>query len=116
MAPLLPDHDQPPHRRPALSGPPRRPESRSWPARALLAALVAVLVALPFFAGAPAHSRTRPFPNAPEIDVAKLTSRLLVESLSSRAAYKRLQFLTDRIGHRLSGSPQSEQAIYWALE
>jgi carboxypeptidase Q len=42
-------------------------------------------------------------------------SRIIGEAFASRAAWHRLAELTDTIGHRLSGSPQLDQAIAWAV-
>src|SRR4051812_38396551 len=42
-------------------------------------------------------------------------ARLIGEATSDAFAWHRLATLTDTIGHRLSGSPQLEQAIQWAL-
>jgi carboxypeptidase Q len=41
--------------------------------------------------------------------------RLIREATSDTFAWRRLSVLTDTIGHRLSGSPQLDQAIQWAL-
>ncbi len=40
--------------------------------------------------------------------------RLRTEAYRSHGAYEDLAWLCDRIGHRLSGSPQLDQAILWA--
>jgi carboxypeptidase Q len=42
-------------------------------------------------------------------------SRIIGEAFANRAAWQRLAVLTDTIGHRLSGSPQLDQAIQWAV-
>ena len=42
--------------------------------------------------------------------------RIIGAALTSNKAYERLSYLTDRIGHRLSGSAGLERAIAWALE
>lgn len=42
--------------------------------------------------------------------------RIFATALSSETAWPRLAFLTDRIGHRLSGSPALDRAIAWAAE
>jgi carboxypeptidase Q len=42
--------------------------------------------------------------------------RIIGEALSDTSAWDRLAELTDNFGHRLSGSPQLEQAIRWAVE
>jgi carboxypeptidase Q len=57
--------------------------------------------------------RTAPPWLAPYRDAA---SRLLGEALSSDAAWQRLAYLGDTFGHRLSGSPNLEEAIRWAVE
>jgi carboxypeptidase Q len=43
-------------------------------------------------------------------------ARLIGEAVSDHFAWRRLAVLTDSIGHRLSGSPQLERAIAWAVE
>src|SRR5437764_650232 len=42
-------------------------------------------------------------------------ARLIGEATGDTFAWRRLAILTDTIGHRLSGSPQLEQAIEWAI-
>ncbi|MCZ6850309.1 MAG: peptidase M28 family protein, partial [Planctomycetota bacterium] len=42
--------------------------------------------------------------------------RILQASLARNDAYMKLQELCDGIGHRLSGSPQLDQAIHWAAD
>ena len=42
-------------------------------------------------------------------------SRIIGEALATRAAWNRLSVLTDTIGHRLSGSPELDEAINWAV-
>src|SRR5688572_16157420 len=42
-------------------------------------------------------------------------ARLVGESMASDFAWRRLATLTDSIGHRLSGTPQLDRAIEWAL-
>ena len=44
------------------------------------------------------------------------TGRLMGEALASDAAWQRLAYLGDTFGHRLSGSPNLEAAIRWAVE
>jgi len=44
------------------------------------------------------------------------TGRLLGEAVGSDAAWQRLAYLGDTYGHRLSGSPNLEAAIRWAVE
>ena len=41
--------------------------------------------------------------------------RIIGAALTSNKAYERLEYLTDRIGNRLSGSPNLELAIAWAM-
>jgi carboxypeptidase Q len=43
-------------------------------------------------------------------------SRLIGAALADRFAWRRLAELTDTIGHRLSGSPELDRAILWAME
>ncbi len=43
-------------------------------------------------------------------------NRLIGEALGNHFAWTRLAELTDRFGHRLSGSPQLDAAIQWAAE
>src|SRR5687768_12685721 len=42
--------------------------------------------------------------------------RLVGAALVDDTAWRRLEWLSDRIGHRLSGSPQLEAAIAWAVD
>ena len=42
-------------------------------------------------------------------------ARLIGEATSDTFAWRRLSMLTDTIGHRLSGTPQLDRAIQWAL-
>src|SRR5215831_6144407 len=42
-------------------------------------------------------------------------SRLIEASLADTFAWQRLADLTDTVGNRLSGSPQLEQAVEWAV-
>lgn len=48
-------------------------------------------------------------------DYRAAANRLIQAALSDDTAYRRLAFLSDRIGHRLSGSPGLEAAIRWAI-
>ncbi len=43
-----------------------------------------------------------------------IASKIIAAARADRGAYDKLQYLADRIGHRLSGSPQLDQAIAWA--
>lgn len=49
-------------------------------------------------------------------DYREPASRIIGEALSSTFAWQRLATLTDTVGNRLSGSPQLDQAIQWAME
>jgi carboxypeptidase Q len=42
-------------------------------------------------------------------------SRIIGEAFANTAAWQRLAVLTDEIGHRLSGSPELDRAIEWAV-
>src|SRR6267142_3983443 len=44
------------------------------------------------------------------------TSRLMGEAVSSDFAWQRLAYIGDTFGHRLSGSPNLEAAIKWAVD
>ena len=75
------------------------------------AALLALFV-LSFTGSASTHAETAP----PWLDAYRApAARLIGEATSDSFAWHRLATLTDTIGHRLSGSPQLEQAIQWAL-
>jgi carboxypeptidase Q len=43
-------------------------------------------------------------------------ARIIGAALTDDTAYRRLSYLTDRIGHRISGSTQLETAIRWAVD
>jgi carboxypeptidase Q len=43
-------------------------------------------------------------------------ARIIGAALTSDRAYRRLAWLTDRIGHRLSGSEALERAVAWAVD
>jgi carboxypeptidase Q len=45
-----------------------------------------------------------------------VSKKILTAALADRMAYKRLEYLTDRIGHRLSGSKALERAVAWAAK
>lgn len=42
--------------------------------------------------------------------------RIITAALKGNDGYKKLEYLCDDIGHRLSGSPQLEKAIAWAID
>jgi carboxypeptidase Q len=48
-------------------------------------------------------------------DFRERAGRIIGAALTSDFAYRRLSYLTDRIGHRLSGSDNLRRAIDWAL-
>ncbi|MEW6731667.1 MAG: M20/M25/M40 family metallo-hydrolase [Acidobacteriota bacterium] len=48
-------------------------------------------------------------------DYIDITAKIIGSALVEEKAYDRLSYLCDRIGHRLSGSQQLDQAIEWAL-
>lgn len=47
---------------------------------------------------------------------ASTADRIIAAAMTNEGAWRKLAYLTDRIGHRLSGSPQLEQALAWAAE
>ncbi|HYP00603.1 MAG TPA: M20/M25/M40 family metallo-hydrolase, partial [Pyrinomonadaceae bacterium] len=66
---------------------------------------------------AAAEPKTPP-PPPPRVkidDYRERAARIIGAALTSDRAYRRLAHLTDRIGHRLSGSNNLERAIEWAL-
>lgn len=72
---------------------------------------VPLLIVLSLFAGLAARSQ------GPWIDqYREPASRIIEAALVDRFAWDRLAELTDTFGHRLSGSPQLEAAIRWAVE
>ena len=48
-------------------------------------------------------------------DYRRVAGRIIGAALTNEKAYERLAYLTDQIGHRLSGSKSLERAIAWAL-
>lgn len=52
----------------------------------------------------------------PPESLAGTAERLKAEAFRTHGAYSDLAWLCDRIGHRLSGSPQLDQAIIWAQD
>jgi carboxypeptidase Q len=66
---------------------------------------------------AAAEAKPVPLP-APRVKIdayRERAARIIGAALVSDRAYRRLAHLTDRIGHRLSGSTNLERAIEWAL-
>ncbi len=45
-----------------------------------------------------------------------VAAKIIAEARTDRGAYAKLAQLTDRIGHRLSGSPELERAVVWAAQ
>jgi carboxypeptidase Q len=98
-----------------------------------LLALISTLICLPLFKSQnPATTPQSPPQNVPQaspsptptplppptvsIDNYRATAgRIIGAALVSNRAYTRLSYLTDHIGHRLSGSKSLERAIEWAL-
>jgi len=80
--------------------------------------LILILIRVPLFAQNPTPTPT-PAPLPPptvSIDNYRATAgRIIGAALVSNRAYTRLAYLSDNIGHRLSGSKNLERAIEWAL-
>jgi len=83
---------------------------RRVPSRATL--LLAGLIAL--FSGQPSQAQNHSESHWLE-PYREPAARLIGAALADRFAWRRLAELTDSIGHRLSGSPQLERAIAWAV-
>lgn len=49
-------------------------------------------------------------------EYAKVASEIIGTALVQSEAYEKLEYLSDRIGNRISGSPQLDQAIEWAVK
>ena len=67
---------------------------------------------------APVASQPKTSPPAPRVRIDEYrarAARIIGAALTSDHAYRRLAHLTDRIGHRLSGSNNLARAIEWAL-
>jgi carboxypeptidase Q len=56
-----------------------------------------------------------PPPRVNADDYRERAGRIIGAALSSDRAYRRLAYLTDRIGHRLSGSEGLKRAVEWAV-
>jgi carboxypeptidase Q len=87
----------------------QKEKERRQPGRALLT-LVAVLLALSSSGAVRADSSLTWL-----ADYRTPAARLIAEATRDSFAWNRLAVLTDTIGNRLSGSPQLDQAISWAL-
>jgi hypothetical protein len=80
------------------------------------AAATAILLCAAFAAasaGAAAAPAARPLDAAA---IQEIVARLRAEEQASQGAYGKLAWLCDRIGPRLSGSPQAAAAVGWAAE
>ncbi len=83
----------------------------------LLLALTLVLTPVTARQTAQAPAARPPLPS-PRVDAGQYrerAGRIIGAALTSDTAYRRLSFLTDRIGHRLSGSEGLRRAIDWAV-
>ena len=70
---------------------------------------VALALLLPLAAPAPAQ-------DDPAARYRETAGRILGRALVDEGAWTKLEYLTTRIGHRLSGSPGLEKAVAWAHE
>jgi Zn-dependent M28 family amino/carboxypeptidase len=69
------------------------------------------------FGAAAAPSPAAPPPAATIADLYREpVDKIVTVAHADRDAYRKLSQLTDRIGHRLSGSPELERAIAWAVQ
>jgi carboxypeptidase Q len=58
-----------------------------------------------------------PAPATPIADAYReVAARIIADARADRGGWQKLAHLTDRIGHRLAGSPQLDQAIAWAAD
>jgi hypothetical protein len=83
--------------------------------RRFVVAALAALAALATTAAATPPSASSGIPAARVEALRGVAERLRASERQSQGAWKKLAFLTDRIGARLSGSPQAEKAVAWAL-
>ncbi len=68
-------------------------------------------------AGAPVAPDATPQPATPIADAYReAAAKILDAAKADRVAYDRLRHLSDKIGHRLSGTKSLEQAIAWAAQ
>ena len=63
----------------------------------------------------PAPPKPLPPPRVKIEQYRERAARIIGAALTDDTAYRRLAYLTDRIGHRLSGSENLERAIEWAV-
>lgn len=66
-------------------------------------------------AAAPEPPKPLPAPRVKSDEYRERASRIIGAALTSDTAYRKLAWLTDRIGNRLSGSESLERAIAWAV-
>jgi carboxypeptidase Q len=100
---------------------------RLFPSLVLIFALVfgTTLTQQPIQPAPPPNAPQRPAEQPPTVklppprvradDYREQAARIIGAALSTDRAYRRLAYLTDRIGNRLSGSENLEHAIEWAL-
>ncbi|MET0626401.1 MAG: hypothetical protein ABW250_25935, partial [Pyrinomonadaceae bacterium] len=63
----------------------------------------------------PPPAKPLPPPRVKIEDYRERAARIIGAALTDETAYRRLAWLTDRIGHRLSGSTALERAVEWAV-
>src|SRR5262245_30281896 len=91
----------------------RAPDSKGFsvtPFRGPLLLMVAVVLTIASPLAQPRAQSTPPWLDR----YREVSAHLIGAALSDTFAWQRLAFLTDTIGHRLSGSPQLDRAIEWA--
>ncbi len=88
--------------------------------RALTFLLALSFAVVPSVSQQPQPTATPPAPLPPPQvraeDYRDEAARIIGAALTDDTAYRRLAYLSDRIGHRLSGSRQLEEAIRWSME
>jgi Zn-dependent M28 family amino/carboxypeptidase len=77
---------------------------------------LALLSALVLFGAAEGETKAAPAHPAEPGSLSLIAARIVGEATASGGAYDKLAWLTDRIGPRLSGSPQAEAAVAWTLQ
>jgi len=85
------------------------------PVRLVLAALALLLLVPQDDASAASRARHKA-PKDPSAWASQATAELLGQALSSSRGWDLLKELCDRIGARLSGSPELDEAVSWAAE
>lgn len=84
-------------------------------AAALLLAPIVSLAAVRLASPAPVAPATGAPAPREVAEQERVAARLLAEEMISQGAWRKLAWLADRIGPRLSGTPQAEQAVAWAI-